>query len=37
MNKYLDDLIKKCEKIINTFNSEKKIQLGMYLCNPNFN
>ena len=37
MNKYLDDLIKKCEMIIATFNSEKKIQLGMYLCNPNFN
>lgn len=37
LQKHLDDLIKKCEGIISTFNSEKKIQLGMYLCNPNFN
>ena len=34
---YLEDLIKKCERIISTFNSDKKIQLGMYLCNPNLN
>jgi hypothetical protein len=37
IGKYLDDLIKKCENIIATFNSDKKIQLGIYLCNPNFN
>ena len=37
VGKYLDDLIKKCENIIATFNSDKKIQLGIYLCNPNFN
>ena len=37
IGKYLDDLIKKCENIIATFNSDKKIQIGIYLCNPNFN
>ena len=35
LQQYLEDLILKCEKIISTFNSDKKIQLGMYLCNPN--
>ena len=37
LQQYLEDLIRKCEKIISTFNSDKKIQLGMYLCNPNLN
>lgn len=37
LSNHLEDLIRQCEGIIATFNSDKKIQLGMYLCNPNFN
>ena len=37
VSKFLEDLIQKCEGIISTFNSDKKAQLQMYICNPNFN
>ena len=37
LGKYLDDLIEKCEAVIATLNTDKKIQLGMCICDPNFN
>ena len=37
LGKYLDDLIEKCESVIATLNTDKKIQLGMCICDPNFN
>jgi coenzyme F420-reducing hydrogenase alpha subunit len=37
LQKYLNELINKCDDIIKTLNSEKKTQLGIYLCHPNFN
>ena len=37
LGKYLDDLIEKCEGVIATLNTDKKIQLGMCICDPNFN
>ena len=37
LGKYLDDLIEKCEAVISTLNTDKKIQLGMCICDPNFN
>ena len=37
LGKYLDDLIEKCESVIATLNTDKKIQLGMCICGPNFN
>ena len=37
LGKYLDDLIEKCEGVISTLNTDKKIQLGMCICDPNFN
>jgi hypothetical protein len=33
----LDDLICKCEQIISNLDFEKKVQLNMLICNPNFN
>ena len=37
LGKYLDELIEKCESVIATLNTDKKIQLGMCICDPNFN
>ena len=37
LGQYLDDLIEKCESVIATLNTDKKIQLGMCICDPNFN
>ena len=37
LEKYLDDLIEKCEAVIATLNTDKKIQLGKCICDPNFN
>ena len=37
LGKFLDDLIQKCEALIATLNSDKKIQLRMCVCEPNFN
>ena len=37
LGKYLDDLIEKCESVIETLNRDKKIQLGMFICDSNFN
>ena len=37
LGQYLDDLIEKCESVISTLNTDKKIQLGMCICDPNFN
>ena len=36
LGKYLDDLIQKCDGIIATLNSEKKIQLSHLVNKPNF-
>lgn len=33
----LDDLIRKSEQIISNLDFEKKVQLNMLICNPNFN
>lgn len=33
----LDEIINKCEKIISGMDCDKKIQLNMLICNPNFN
>ena len=37
LGQYLDDLIEKCESVIATLNTDKKIQLGTCICDPNFN
>ena len=36
LGKYLDDLIQKCDAIIASLNSEKKIQLSNLISKPNF-
>ena len=36
LGKYLDELIQKCDGIIATLNSEKKIQLSNLISKPNF-
>ena len=36
LGQYLDDLIQKCDAIIATLNSEKKIQLSNLISKPNF-
>ena len=36
LGKYLDDLIQKCDAIIASLNSEKKIQLSNLVGKPNF-
>jgi len=33
----LEDLVPKIERIISSFNIDKKVQLSMLICNPNFN
>jgi hypothetical protein len=33
----LEHMIECCEKIISNFNFDKKVQLNMLVCNPNFN
>jgi hypothetical protein len=37
MGKYLEDLIRKCELIISTFNCDKKVQLRTFITHPKFN
>ena len=37
LGQYLDDLIEKCESVIATLNTDKKIQLGICIFSPNFN
>ena len=36
LGKYLDELIQKCDALISTLNSEKKIQLSNLVSKPNF-
>jgi len=36
-NNELEELVPKIEKIISSFNIDKKVQLSMLICNPNFN
>ena len=36
LGKYLDELIQKCDSLISTLNSEKKIQLSNLVSKPNF-
>ena len=36
LGKYLDELIQKCDALISTLNSEKKIQLSNLINKPNF-